>query len=115
MINAGIVGLGWWGRTLVEAVNLGQSNEINFVAGSARTHTDDLKAFAKDQKFELYDSFEKLLKHPGLDAVVLATPHSLHVPQTIAAAEAAVGLALIIAIYRHYKTANLDEVRNLKG
>jgi NADH:ubiquinone oxidoreductase subunit K len=33
----------------------------------------------------------------------------------IAAAEAAVGLALIIAIYRHYKTANLDEVRNLKG
>jgi len=33
----------------------------------------------------------------------------------IAAAEAAVGLALIIAIYRHYKTTNLDEVRNLKG
>jgi NADH:ubiquinone oxidoreductase subunit K len=33
----------------------------------------------------------------------------------IAAAEAAVGLALIIAIYRHYKTVNLDEVRNLKG
>jgi len=33
----------------------------------------------------------------------------------LAAAEAAVGLALIIAIYRHYKTANLDEVNNLKG
>ena len=33
----------------------------------------------------------------------------------IAAAEAAVGLALVIAIYRHYKTANLDEIRNLKG
>ena len=33
----------------------------------------------------------------------------------LAAAEAAVGLALIIAIYRHYSTANLDEVRNLKG
>jgi NADH-quinone oxidoreductase subunit K len=33
----------------------------------------------------------------------------------IAAAEAAVGLALIIAIYRHYKTSNLDEVRDLKG
>ena len=33
----------------------------------------------------------------------------------IAAAEAAVGLALIIAIYRHYKTTNLDEVRSLKG
>jgi len=33
----------------------------------------------------------------------------------IAAAEAAVGLALIIAIYRHYRTANLDEIKDLKG
>jgi NADH:ubiquinone oxidoreductase subunit K len=33
----------------------------------------------------------------------------------IAAAEAAVGLALIIAIYRHYKTANLDEINSMKG
>jgi NADH-quinone oxidoreductase subunit K len=33
----------------------------------------------------------------------------------IAAAEAAVGLALIIAIYRHYKTVNVDEVDQLKG
>lgn len=33
----------------------------------------------------------------------------------IAAAEAAVGLALVIAIYRHYKTANVDEVNSMKG
>lgn len=33
----------------------------------------------------------------------------------VAAAEAAVGLALIIAIYRHYKTANLDQANRLKG
>ena len=33
----------------------------------------------------------------------------------IAAAEAAVGLALIIAIYRHYKTTSLDKVDSLKG
>ena len=33
----------------------------------------------------------------------------------IAAAEAAVGLALIIAIYRHYKTVNVDEVNSMKG
>jgi NADH-quinone oxidoreductase subunit K len=33
----------------------------------------------------------------------------------IAAAEAAVGLALIIAIYRHYKTTNLDQVDSMKG
>jgi predicted dehydrogenase len=88
VINAGIVGLGWWGRTLVEAVSGGQSDEINFVAGAARTHTEDLKSFAQQQKFALYDTYEKLLKHPKLDAVVLATPHSLHVEQTVAAAKA---------------------------
>lgn len=33
----------------------------------------------------------------------------------IAAAEAAVGLALIIAVYRHYKTVNLDRMDSLNG
>ncbi len=33
----------------------------------------------------------------------------------VAAAEAAVGLALIIAVYRHYKSANLDEFDSMKG
>ena len=33
----------------------------------------------------------------------------------VAAAEAAVGLALIIAIYRHYQTANVDQVDSMKG
>jgi NADH:ubiquinone oxidoreductase subunit K len=33
----------------------------------------------------------------------------------VAAAEAAVGLALIISIYRHYKTANVDEINSMRG
>ena len=33
----------------------------------------------------------------------------------VAAAEAAVGLALIIAIYRHCQTTNLDEIDSMKG
>jgi len=33
----------------------------------------------------------------------------------VAAAEAAVGLALVIAIYRHYKTTHVDELTRLKG
>ena len=34
---------------------------------------------------------------------------------TVAAAEVAVGLALIIAIYRHHGTSNVDKVDTLKG
>lgn len=33
----------------------------------------------------------------------------------VAAAEAAVGLALVISIYRHYKTTNLEQAQTLKG
>ncbi len=33
----------------------------------------------------------------------------------IAAAEAAVGLALVVAVYRRYRTINVDELDQLKG
>jgi NADH-quinone oxidoreductase subunit K len=33
----------------------------------------------------------------------------------IAAAEAAVGLALVMAVYRHYRTTNVDQLDQLKG
>jgi NADH:ubiquinone oxidoreductase subunit K len=33
----------------------------------------------------------------------------------IAAAESAVGLALVILIYRHYKTTNLEQASQLQG
>src|SRR5580704_15650277 len=33
----------------------------------------------------------------------------------IAAGEAAVGLALVIAVYRHYRTTNVDHLNQLKG
>ena len=33
----------------------------------------------------------------------------------VAAAEAAVGLALIISIYRHYKTTDVNEINSMRG
>lgn len=87
MINAAIVGLGWWGKTLVEAVQQ-DSNQIRFIAGTTRTKTPEVAAFAAAQKFELVDNYDALLANPKVDAVVLATPHSMHAQQVIAAAAA---------------------------
>ena len=86
MIKAAIVGLGWWGKTLVESGE--GSDAISFVAGATRTVTPEVEAFAKDKKFKLAPSYEALLADPGIDAVVLATPHSMHAAQVIAAAAA---------------------------
>ena len=85
MIRAAIVGMGWWGRTLVEAV--ADSEQIRFVAGATRTVSPEVKAFSEAQQLTLVDSYEALLADTNIDAVVLATPHSLHAAQTIAAAK----------------------------
>jgi NADH-quinone oxidoreductase subunit K len=49
--------------------------------------------------------------HPELMTGIIFVIFSM----ALAGAEAAVGLALVIAIYRHRKTSNLDEVNELKG
>src|SRR4029077_10000212 len=87
MLNAGVVGLGWWGKTLVESVQ-GTSDDIQFVAGASRTQSDDYRAFAATHGVTLHSSYEQVLADPRVQAVVLATPHSLHSPQVIAAARA---------------------------
>ena len=87
MINAAIVGLGWWGKTLVEAVQ-GTSDVVQFVAGTTRTMSPDVQAFADAQRLTLAANYEALLADPNIDAVVLATPHSVHAAQVIAAANA---------------------------
>ena len=86
VINAAIVGLGWWGKTLVEAVADG-SEDIRFVAATTRSLSDDARAFAAEHGLELFDSYENILADDAIDAVVLVTPNSTHVPQMIAAAE----------------------------
>jgi predicted dehydrogenase len=87
MINAAIVGLGWWGKTLVEAVQ-GTSSDIRFVAGATRTVSPETQAFAEAQKLRLAANYEALLADPAVEAVVLATPHSLHAREVAAAAAA---------------------------
>src|SRR5277367_3681251 len=86
MINAAIVGLGWWGKTLVEAAE--RSDVIRFISGTTRTVTPDTEAFAKKFGFKLAANYEAVLADPDIDAVVLATPHSMHGAQVIAAAAA---------------------------
>ena len=86
MINAAIVGLGWWGRTLVES---GQGSDfIRFVAGATRTVSPEVRAFADTHKLHIAENFEALLKDPNIHAVVLCTPHSMHTRQVTAAAQA---------------------------
>ena len=86
MIHAAIVGLGTWGQHLVASEH-GRSDAIRFVAGTTRT-AGKAADFCNAHGIRLADSFESLLKEKSIDAVVLATPHSTHAEQILAAAEA---------------------------
>ncbi len=86
MIDAAIVGLGWWGRHIVGALQ-GQSAAIRFVRGIdlAPVAAADLAA---EKGFTLTADYRDALDDPAVQAVVLATPHALHADQVVAAARA---------------------------
>jgi predicted dehydrogenase len=86
MIRAAIVGLGRWGRSLVSSV-AGRSDDIKFVRGFTRTR-ESAEDFCRDKGVALADGYEDILRDPEIDAVVLATPHSQHRAQALAAAAA---------------------------
>jgi len=76
MIRAAIVGIGHWGRTLVNAVQ-GNSDKLRFTAGHTRTAAR-AEAFCAEKGIALYDSLDAILADPAIDAVYFATPHSEH-------------------------------------
>ena len=94
MINAAVVGLGTWGKTMVESLADG-SDVMRFAAVQTRTVNADVEAFAKQHSMRVIDSFDAVLADPKIDAVVLATPPSGHMKQIIAAAKAGKHLSLI--------------------
>src|SRR5271165_6249599 len=86
MIDAAIVGLGRWGQTLVESVQ-GKSDRLRFTRAVVRS-PEPHRRFAEASGLALTSDFAKVLDDPSVTAVVLATPHSLHCGQIIAAASA---------------------------
>jgi predicted dehydrogenase len=84
MLNAAIIGLGWWGKELVRSVQ-GRSALIRFTRG-VTLEPDLAKDFAAEMQFPFGISYEEVLADPAIDAVVLATPHTRHRAQVEAAA-----------------------------
>jgi predicted dehydrogenase len=85
MIHAAIVGLGRWGRNLVEA-SLGHRRMK--IVRAAEPDIKGAQSFCAEHRLELTDNLDSVLADDAIDAVLLATPHSLHPAQVIACAAA---------------------------
>jgi len=87
MLNAAIVGLGWWGRNILEAVQ-GKSERIRFVHAVTK-EPDAARDLVKAKEIErLSTDLETAIADPRVQAIALATPHSLHTEQIVAIANA---------------------------
>src|SRR5215475_14695257 len=84
MLNAAIIGLGWWGRELVHSIQ-GRSDLIRIARG-VTLEPELAQDFAVKMNFALGTSYQDVLDDPAIDAVILATPHTRHREQVEAAA-----------------------------
>jgi predicted dehydrogenase len=85
MLKAAVYGLGRWGSRLVESVQ--GSDKIQFVKAISRDPASQ-KEFSQKTGIKVVSSYGRVLKDPEIGAVVLPTPHSLHMKQIIQAAKA---------------------------
>ncbi len=85
MINAVVVGLGWWGRHIIETLK--NSDRIQVVGATAR-RPDQHRDFTKEAGIDLFDNYTAAINDPRIEAVILATPNTQHAEQIRVAAEA---------------------------
>lgn len=87
MLNVGIVGLGGWGRRLVDSVQ-GQGKErsdrIRFVTAVTR-HPDKIKDFCDKYGMAATADLSQMLNDKSIQAVVSAGPAGLHAQHAMAA------------------------------
>ena len=84
MLKVAVVGLGWWGRIIVDSML--HSHKLCVVRVADVNPSG--QAFAQERKLPFSSSFESVLADPEVQAVVLCTPHTQHTDQIIAAAHA---------------------------
>lgn len=83
-LGVAVIGLGWWGRTIVPLMK--GSTKLKVVKGVDPAPA--AAAFAASQGLAYETSFERALQDPAVQAVALCTPHTQHTAQIIAAAQA---------------------------
>ncbi len=86
MLRMAIVGTGWWGMELGKAAHT--LPEIVDIAGCFSLSEAECERFRDTVGGQIYGSFDGVLSDASVDAVFLATPHSLHWQQIIAVANA---------------------------
>nr|UOZ96308.1 1,5-anhydro-D-fructose reductase [Cupriavidus sp.] len=83
----GIAGYGWWGKVIAALLSESPLFDLRCIAEPVvALHPSPRPVALQSVKF--LDSYEALIGEPGLEAVVICTPHPQHADQIVAAARA---------------------------
>ena len=74
-VKVAMIGLGWWGKKMTAVLQQAKA-DIEIVCAAEPNPAG--KEFAAANNFHHYSSDKEAIQHPGVEAVILATPHSLH-------------------------------------
>ena len=85
MLNVAVIGMGWWGKTLVAAIK--KSAKLKVVKAMKRSPQSEAE-FARAEGFEIVADYASVLRDPNVHGVLLCTPHTSHAEQILAAARA---------------------------
>jgi predicted dehydrogenase len=114
MINVAMVGLGRWGQTILNSVQ-GKSDRLRIVHGVSK-EPELAKELAAKHGFHLSTDLDDAIANPEVQAIMLATPHSLHVEQIkkVAAAGKPVWCEKPLALTRAQAEIAVSAVRAAK-
>jgi predicted dehydrogenase len=86
MLRTAVVGLGWWGMIIAQTI-AAHSRKLQVVRG-VDPNLAAAEPFGRTLGFPVSTGLEAALRDPAVQALVIATPHTLHEEQIVAAARA---------------------------
>ncbi|MHA1821444.1 MAG: Gfo/Idh/MocA family protein [Promethearchaeota archaeon] len=88
-LNVGIIGVGGQGRSWINRVKRWKQVEGFDLKLKAIADINELNLKAATEKYNVkgYKDYNEMLEKENLNAVIIATPHFLHAPMVVAAAE----------------------------
>ena len=85
-VGIALIGLGWWGRKMLDVLQACPDEIV--VRRAVEPNAETVRDLCKERGIALSADLESALNDTDIDAVVLATPHSLHGEQIASAVRA---------------------------
>ncbi|MEY4645187.1 MAG: hypothetical protein RLZZ596_2018 [Pseudomonadota bacterium] len=87
-VRVGIVGYGWWGKILAKNLSTSAWFKLAAIFEPDAPTRASMGADSAQMRFSIEDDFQHFLATPGMEAIIICSPHQSHADQIVAASQA---------------------------